>query len=469
MSNNNQKAIKSGFWYVFSNLLLRGIAIITTPIFSRLLTHEQMGEYSNFHSWLTIAVIIVTMRMEASLISAKFDYKEDLGKYNRSMIALTALISATWVIIVNIFHSFFENAFGFGQLYINLLLAYCFFHAIINIFQINERYAYQYKRSIIISILIAVSTAIVSVLLVLIMENRLSGRVIGGVIPVIIIGSLLLVYFFRNQRSIDISSWPYTLKISLPYIPHLLSLQILNTVDRIMITRICGSADNALYTIAYSCGHIVTLLMTAMNRAYSPWLGDKLNADAKGEIRKVTNYYISIFCVLAVGMMLMAPELLLIMGGRSYLDARYVMPPVAMGCVCQFVYTLYVNVEQYKKKTVGMAFASVGAAILNYGLNAFFIPRFGYNAAAYTTLAGYLFLLAIHMLLVRKMHLHDVFDNCYVLILVGVMMLVTLGVNYIYGYMMIRYIVIIVFVVTLVILAFMKKELVVGIVRGIIK
>ena len=469
MENKNAKALKSGFWYVFANFLVRGISIITTPIFSRLLTHDEVGSYSNFHSWVTIAVIVVTMRMESSMISAKFDYKDRLGQYNRSMITLTGVITGIWALVVNAFPSFFTDRFGFSQFYINLMLIYCFFHAIINIFQINERYAFRYKRSVFIAILTAVSTAVFSVLLVLVMKDRLTGRVIGGIFPVAVIGLVLFCIFFKRDRSVDPSSWAYTLKISLPYIPHLLSLQVLNSVDRIMITRICGAADNALYTIAYSCGHIVTLLMTAMNRAYSPWLGDKLNEGAKGEIRKVTNYYISLFCVLAVGMMLLAPELLLVMGGRSYLEARYVMPPVAMGCVCQFIYTLYVNVEQFKKKTIGMAIASVSAALLNYGLNAYFIPIYGYNAAAYTTLAGYLFLLTFHMLLVRRMKLGDVFDNRYVLLIVGGMMLLTLGINLIYGHTIMRYLLILVYIAAIALIAIKKKELIMNIAKKIIK
>ena len=37
-----------------------------------------------------------------------------------------------------------------------------------------------------------------------------------------------------------------------------------------------------------------------------------------------------------------------------------------------------------------LVFASLGAAVLNIGLNALMIPRFGFLAAAYTTLASYL-------------------------------------------------------------------------------
>lgn len=464
-ASRDYKAIKSGFWYIFSNLVVRGMTLITTPIFARLLTHEQYGEYSNFQSWMGIAVILITMRMESSLISAKFDFKDSLSRYNRTIVFLTGVMVVLWAAVLNIFSGTFSRILGFGRLYTNLILCYCFFHAIINIFQINERYMYRYKRSVFVALLVAISTTVVSIVLVVFMQDKLTGRVLGGVLPIVVIGLLLLSYFLKDGRDLDFSAIPYALTICIPYIPHLLSLQVLNSVDRIMITKICGSADNALYTIAYSCGHMVTLLMTSMNSSFSPWLGDKLNEKDYISIKKVSRYYILVFSGLALVMMLLAPEILLIMGGKSYLEAKYVMTPVAMGCVCQFIYTLYVNVEQFKKRTVGMAFASVGAALLNYGLNAFFIPRYGYIAAAYTTLAGYLFLLVVHMLLVRKMGMQKTYDNRFVICLVVVMFGVTFGVNYLYGHQIARYISVIVAAGFVVVELYKHKKLILKIVK----
>ena len=55
--NNNAKALKSGFWYLIANFATKAMALITTPIFTRLLTKEEFGEYNNFISWMSIAVI----------------------------------------------------------------------------------------------------------------------------------------------------------------------------------------------------------------------------------------------------------------------------------------------------------------------------------------------------------------------------------------------------------------------------
>lgn len=54
-----------------------------------------------------------------------------------------------------------------------------------------------------------------------------------------------------------------------------------------------------------------------------------------------------------------------------------------------FAYSLYVNIEHYYKKTPYITVNTIIAAASNIVLNFIFIPRYGYIAAAYTTLASY--------------------------------------------------------------------------------
>ncbi|MBR3171040.1 MAG: oligosaccharide flippase family protein [Lachnospiraceae bacterium] len=467
--DNNAKALKSGFWYILANMLVRAMSFITTPIFSRLLTKNEYGEYSNFLSWTSIAVIVITMRMESSLISARFDYKEGLNQYIFSALGLTTTIVAAWTIVITLFSSYFAGLTGIGLTYIYLMLLYCLFYAVILFYQVNERYHYKYKVSVLISLIISIGGTVFSIILVLLMSDKFSARALGHVLPTALIGLFLLMLIIKRGKKIDITVWPYILKVCIPYIPHLLSLQVLNSVDRIMITKICGAADNAMYTIAYSCGHIVTLLLTSMNMAFSPWLGDKLHDHAHKEIQKVSLFYMLLFCIFALGMMLLAPELLLIMGGKKYLEAKYVMTPVAMGCVCQFMYTLYVNIEQYKKKTVGMAIASVTAALINYALNALFIPKYGYIAAAYTTLFGYLVLFIIHMLIVKSLGYGDVYNTKAILLILSVMLALTIGISFLYKFSVLRYIIVCIYILILCIIAWFNKSLLINLIKKIIK
>lgn len=466
---NNQTALKSGIWYTISNLLVKSMALITTPLFTRLLSKADYGAYNNYVSWQGISVIFVTLNLEASLISAKFDYKDKFNQYILSILSLSMISALIWITICNIFMQPISKFLGMKPEYINLMLIYCGFFAAVNIFQVSERYTYKYKSSVLTALFIAVSTTLISLVLVLNMKDKLLGRTLGGIMPTVVIGLVLCIHIVRREKAIDVSTWGYALKVCVPYIPHLLSLTMLNSIDRVMITRICGDESNALYSVAYSCGAMVTILLTSMNSAFSPWLGDKLHSRQFEDIRKVSGIYIWTFCYIVIGIMICAPEVLLIMGGSQYIEAKYVMTPVAMGCVCQFLYTMFVNIEQYEKRTAGMAFASMAAAVFDFILNAMFIPVFGYTAAAYTTLAGYLFLLSAHMILVKKMGFSQVYSYRQVLTAVSGMLTVTAAVSFLYMDNRMRAAAMLLYVISLAVAAAKNKVFVLETVKKFIK
>ena len=78
-------ALKAGLWYVISTFLVKGLSFITTPIFSRLLSREAYGEFSNFASWQALILIITGAEMQNTVARAYYDYKEDFDGYVSSV------------------------------------------------------------------------------------------------------------------------------------------------------------------------------------------------------------------------------------------------------------------------------------------------------------------------------------------------------------------------------------------------
>lgn len=430
--SNNTKAFKLGIWYTLSNFLVKSIGFITTPIFTRLLTHVEFGAFNNYTSWLSIITIFVTLNLESTLISARFDYEEDFDSYILSMLSLSFISAIVWFVIINAGRGFFVSFFDLDIKYINAMLLYLLFLPAVNMFQTRERYYFEYKKTVLTSIVLAVGTALLSVVLVLSLSDGLFGRVIGAVVPTVVVGIVFYLYFIKHGKRINIKYWKYAIPICLPYIPHLLSMTLLNSTDRVMITKICGSEQTALYSLAHTCGTMITLLITSLNGAFAPWLGEKINSNDYQSVRGFSNTYIITFFFMSIGIMLLSPEALYILGGESYMEAIYVLSPISMGCICQFLYTMFVNVEQFKKKTGGMAIGSATAALFNFILNMIFIPKIGYLAAAYTTLVGYVVLLLIHMFLVKRLGLQEIYDYKFIglVVLAGIIMMVLITILY---------------------------------------
>lgn len=447
MNEKNSTALKSGVWYTASNFLLGSLTFLTTPIFARLMTKEAFGSFQNYESWLHIIEIIVTFNVEASLISGRFDYAKTFDRFVFSILALGAFSCLSWFFVFRFCSEWIESWLGFGSQYVYWMFAYILFSVAIKIYQVREQYFYRYISSVVVSVGVAISTVIISLLLLYYVEDKVLARIVGQALPAIVFGGAIYLMLGYRGQQVEFSCWRYAWPLCLPYIPHLLSMTVLNSVDKIMITNFCGAEYTALYGVAYTCGRAGNTLLRSMNTAYGPWLADQIMKRDFSAIRNVSYTYINMFLFLILGILLLGPEILYILGGSAYMDAIYVLPPVMIGTVCQFLYTMFVNIEQLSKHTKGMAVASISAAFLNVILNLIFIPYFGYLAAAYTTLAGYLWLLLVHMYLVKEIQYDDAYDYKFILISVSGMLLLSVGITYMYSYTYARGIAIIIYAV----------------------
>lgn len=458
MATKNNKVIKSAFWYTFSNFLLKSISFITIPIFTRLLSKDDFGQFNNYLSWLQIMTVFITLNLQSSLINARYELENDLDRYTLSLFSLSALVSVIWCVCINVFSDFFMRISSLELYYINCMIVYLFFYSAFNLYQIKAKFLFEYKTNVFFNILNALLTAFLSVVLTLCLSNKLEGRILGSIIPTIVIGCIIAINFIKNGKTIKVSYWKYALKICIPYIPHTLSLVVLSSIDRIMITKMCDTEKTALYSLAYNCGIIIMLLVTSLNEAYSPWLGEKLNENKFEEIKKFSYKYIVLFLIFAFGIMLVVPEVLWILGGEKYLEAKFVLAPVALGCIYQFLYIMFVNVEQFKKETTKMALASIFAAVINYVLNYIFIEKYGYVAAAYTTAISYFILLIMHMGIVYSIGHGHVYNYNFIFAVAAGALIATIGVNALYNYTWLRWGIIGVYALILLYLTFKHKQ-----------
>ena len=101
--------LKSSVWYTASNFLTKAMSFITIPIFTRLMTKEQYGDFSIFASWQSVFLIICGIEIYATLNRARFDYAEGshLNSYITSSLVLSALITTMILALYLLFPSFF--------------------------------------------------------------------------------------------------------------------------------------------------------------------------------------------------------------------------------------------------------------------------------------------------------------------------------------------------------------------------
>ena len=457
------KVVKSSIWYTIANVSIRAVAIITTPIYTGMLTTADYGRANTFNSWIDVFNVFACLCVVYSIGRAKLDFPDRFDEYMSSLQGLSSSFGFILLVLAFIFR---ESLSGWIHYEVPLavgLFAYLCVAPSVEYMMQKCRYEYRYKENILISVITCVGQVALSILLMLLFnDRRYIGKILGVMLPTAIMGIVFYIRFIvKGKVFYNREYWTYALKIGLPMIPHALALILLAQMDRIMIKGICGDGDAGLYIFGYSFATLLMIFTNAIGQAYLPWFNETLFDGERDRIRQIQKKLVLLGCFLSFGFIAVSPEALMILSisNNSYWIAKYVVPPIVLGTLAQYFYTNYVNVEIFCKKTSIIAMGSCLAALINYILNYAFIPRFGYIAAAYTTFASYIVLMLMHYIMVRFLLKEQVYDDLYmfaamiVMTLIGILYLLLYGDGI--GMIMLRYAVTI---LTVVIFAIAKRR-----------
>lgn len=269
----------------------------------------------------------------------------------------------------------------------------------------RQRFEYKYRSLVISTVIMSLLSPVLGIIAVMISENKAFARIFSYAFVQIVFGIIFGIYIIRKcAKLFNKEYWRYALAFNLPLIPHYLSQIILNQADRIMISRLVGSSEAAIYSVAYNISLIMSLLTNAINSAFVPSLYNCLKQKKYSRIKETSTYVLMIAAGVTFIAMLFGPELISFFAPKSYYEAVWVIPPVALSVYFIAVYALFVNVEFYFEKTKYTMYVSVLGAILNILLNWIFINKYGYLAAGYTTVVCYIIFSIGHYVLYRYLN-----------------------------------------------------------------
>ena len=390
--------VKSASWYTISALLLRGVSIITAPIFTRLLSTSDYGLANNFTTWTQFISCISGLGLSTAILRGKVEFDRDYKQYLSSVQFLGFVFAGILLLIAIPFSGVLADFMNMDQWLVIVLFVYLLVYPSVSYMRINYRFEYRYKTNIFVSVIATIGNVFTSIILILVFSNvRYVGRILGSVIPMFVMGLIFFIQIAKEGKTgYNRDYWIYALRLGIPLIPHSLAMIVLGQIDRVMIIKMCGSSQAGIYGFAYSYATIISLLTHALNEAIQPIIYSKLKQESHESINSMT--FLTTLGILCAGflMILLVPETFKILGTKAYYEGVYVVFPVIIGSAFQYMYQNYACVEIYYKKSIWMAVGSMLAALINAGLNYILIPRYGYMAAGYTTGFGYLFLAIFH-------------------------------------------------------------------------
>ncbi len=445
--------------YLFATVFTRGLAIITTPIFTRIMTTDQVGMVNLYSSWYSMITVVSTLALTSGGFSiALREFEKERDQYVSSVLSLTSIVAIGLALVYSISITFWNDVTGLPTHLMVLLLVGLLVAPARDFWLSRQRFEYQYKLSGTVTVLSAIFASGLAVAAVL-YANSIGYSDIASVRLFanyfIIYGVAFIIWlsiFWQGRCFYSSKYWRFSLQLSLPLIGYSVASQILSVSDRMMISKMVGNSAVGIYGTLYTVSSISLMVWTAINASFVPYLYQNME-NTKSKIKKLSMSMLGMYSLVAILLVYLAPEIVRILATEEYYKGIYIMPPIAGGVYFIAVSNLYSNILVYLKRTNIIMISSIIAAVINVILNYIMIEAYGYMAAAYTTLLSYVVmavLLSIWANREFKKHITEVdfvYDNKLILAVSIVTLVISLFAILIYDYGIVRYTVAAVFLI----------------------
>lgn len=392
----NNSLFRSAGVYTIANVINAAIPFLLLPVLTRYLTPEDYG---------IVAMYGVLITFVTPLVGFNSDVAVGRQYYDRDISNMPVYVSSCFLILLCsafiVFLVFHFLAVPLSQLIsipvewlwtivlVTSMLFAC--RLILILWQVQVmpiRYgAFQTSMTAL--------NAGLSLILVIGFGLAWQGRLLGQIISVsvfFIISVFILIHRGWLTLRVDKESILNALNFGVPLIPHVLGGAIISLTDRFLITKFIGLNATGLYTVGYQVGMILLILVESFNKAYVPWLFERLKLNdsiVKIKLVKFTYLYFTVILVIALCLGFFAPLFLKYFIGKQFSgSARYVVW-LALAFSFEGMRAMVVNYIFYSQKTGTLAvitFFSGGCSVI---LSYVFIKKYGAIGAAQATCIGF--------------------------------------------------------------------------------
>lgn len=391
---------KIAFFNFLSNILLRGISVITAPVFSRLLGTSGYGVLSVYNVWARVGAVAIPLQTQGTLANARLEYpEEEQKKYQSSVMSLSVLCFLAVGALMVPFGGNVASVLQLPKILIPLMLLHAFGSFVTSF--LNNKFTYEFKagRNFAMSAGTTLATVGVSLLLVLQFPqgSRYMGRILGNSLVYGLLGIVFCLYILWQGKTFwNPRYWKFCLSLCLPLVFYNLSDLILSQSDQVMLQQLLDTSSVGMYGLAYTFCNVLFTIFHSLNNTWVPFFFDDIKNGARDQVKSSAKTFLELFTVLSMGFVLLAPEVFRIYAGRDFWDGASLIPLFATGYYLNFLCTFPVNYEYSRKKTKAVAVITVSCSLVNLGLNYVLIQSLGMMGAALATTVSHALQLLLH-------------------------------------------------------------------------
>jgi O-antigen/teichoic acid export membrane protein len=408
-----KRLVATGAAYQFGDIVAKGIALVTIPLYTRHVSPAGYGAASSLLTAVILASIFLRVGVGEAFIRFYFD---DEDGQRRDRIARTATATVAWTTTAAS-----ALAVVFAAPLSRLILGYhdpllvdCAVVGLWSFTNLEMAYAQlrvdERARAYVLASGANVGlTVLFTVALVVIADEGARGLLLGnfGASAVVVLG---LWWTLRRRFSLRVrcADLRAMLRFGLPTVPADASVYALQVADRFYLYRGYSHAAAGEYSVALQFATVVFVMVRGFQYAWPP-LAYSISSDAEASrlYSLVTTYFVLATGVIVAAVALVGRWIVRLLAAPQYFGAHEALPWLALAWTLYGLYQVMIVITGRARATSRNLPAAAAGLIVNVALLLALVPAGGLGlgiAGAGIALCGsYVAMLLVMHLLTRRL------------------------------------------------------------------
>lgn len=366
-------------WRFFKDFMTYGVVsilgklavVFLMPIYTSILTKEEYGAMALITSCKGIIDLISNLNIHSGI--ARDYYEESINRKRLvstgffSIFILSSIICTIGICTQNFWSI---NVLGLEEKYsfaflLMLLSIPC--GSLLSYFAILTRFKKKPILYSVGSIMQLITQIGLSVYCVVFLRTGISGVFLSIVVSEVI----GILYFSFINRSL--LGWSYSfnyikraLLFAIPTLPAIVAGWLDSSVGQIVIGKTISKEQLGVYSIALSLSSVFTLLGTALQNVWSPFLYENYKKETfNRDIHRLYTVFVVGLTFVSITLSLFSKEVILLLTNKGYLDARFY---ITLLCVPMCFYLLFPMASSgvsISRDTKYVGYSYVAGSIMN--------------------------------------------------------------------------------------------------------
>lgn len=361
--------------YLFANVLNAAVPFLLLPILTRYLDPAEYGKVAMFQTLVAALAALVGLNVQGAASRKFFDEDaqgEGLRLFIGSCFQVLLLSSLAVLAVVAVFHDLLSSWLGIPAEWLYLSIGVSVASFIVNMRLGQWQVRRQAKAYGVLQVTQSLAIMLMSIGFVVVLSAGAEGRVWAQLLAVFC-ASLIACGLLYKDRLVHFLSWrPNYIKEALafgvPLIPHVVGAFLLFSVDRFVINSEFGLEAAGLYMVAVQISLVLGVLFDSVNKAYVPWLFERLSrGDESGshQLIKYSYFYFLLLLSLALLAFWLGPVVVRLFAGEQYAMAGTLIGWLALGQSFKGMYFTVTGYIFYQKKTSILSLITIVSGGIN--------------------------------------------------------------------------------------------------------